>query len=556
MNQESNEMKIRDDVQVPSKFRIKSDLMLEMEKIEPEIFQMSKPENDDDDNDEPKLSREELIERSRELRLLRVKESQRSIKAHHQNKIKSKKYHRIMKKEKMRQQIKEFELLQKTDPEAALRKIEQLDRTRIEERGLLRHRNTGTWAKNLQVRAKYDKDARKDLADQIAISRELTAKKNVEESDDEEETVADIDAGNDDPLNPWLKVGKTNDTGNGEVGEFLSGYRKYWQERNDKQKELADYKAADVSVNEEPEPSDEELEKSVESVEIPKKSASFKKQSAKLKLGKKSKVNAGWIEEDISVESKTISKKNKNEKLGKKEKKLKKKTQLVDNIDDLFDDAEDVIRVKAKQKLDKLKSKLEQKNKGKKYEDWSDNDDVEKQNDHIDLSFKKQNPRANEDEELNGDDVNSENLLSNRITNALNSIKTNGRSGTQTKNGTSTNFDAENINPDDIAKVKPQHLSTALPDTIYTNGDDGFNEYDDDYHFDEEKKMTIAEAFEDDDIVAEFRREKNEENKKNEPQEIDMSLPGWGSWGGTGIDPTKQKTKRKLILRKFYSKIY
>lgn len=339
-------------------------MMREMEKIEPQLFEIKTP-NVENDDEEPELTRKEIIQRSRELRQLRIKESQKSIKSHHQNKIKSKKFHRILKKEKMRQQIKEFELLQKTDPEAALRKIEQLDRSRVEERGLLRHRNTGTWAKNLQVRAKYDKEARKDLADQIATSRELTAKKNIEESDDDE----DLD---------------------------------------------------EITVN-----------------------------NAK---------------------------------------------------DDPFD---------------------------------------------LYLGFKKQNQRANEDEELNGDDIDIENFPSKRISSATHI----NRSWSETDNEVATKYESKNINPDDIAQVKSQHLSTALPDTIYTNSDDGFNEYDDNYHFDE-KKMTIAEAFEDDDVVTEFQREKDEETKKNGPQEIDLSLPGWGSWGGNGIDPTKQKTKRKLVLRK------
>lgn len=55
-------------------------------------------------------------------------------------------------------QLKEFEELQKNDPEAALEKLEQLDRTRAEERMSLRHKNTGQWAKSKQVKAKYDKD--------------------------------------------------------------------------------------------------------------------------------------------------------------------------------------------------------------------------------------------------------------------------------------------------------------------------------------------------------------------------------------------------------------
>jgi U3 small nucleolar RNA-associated protein 14 len=54
--------------------------------------------------------------------------------------------------------LKDFEVLQKTDPEAALQQLEQLERTRAEERVSLRHRSTGQWARNKAVRAKYDKE--------------------------------------------------------------------------------------------------------------------------------------------------------------------------------------------------------------------------------------------------------------------------------------------------------------------------------------------------------------------------------------------------------------
>ena len=63
-----------------------------------------------------------------------------------------------MRRERIRQQLKDFEVLQKTDPEAALQQLEQLERTRAEERMSLRHRSTGQWARNKAVRAKYDKE--------------------------------------------------------------------------------------------------------------------------------------------------------------------------------------------------------------------------------------------------------------------------------------------------------------------------------------------------------------------------------------------------------------
>lgn len=67
-------------------------------------------------------------------------------------------FHQVQRRARVREQLREFEELQKKDPEAALKKLEELERTRAEERMTLRHRSTGQWAKNLAVRARYDKD--------------------------------------------------------------------------------------------------------------------------------------------------------------------------------------------------------------------------------------------------------------------------------------------------------------------------------------------------------------------------------------------------------------
>jgi U3 small nucleolar RNA-associated protein 14 len=42
----------------------------------------------------------------------------------------------------------------------------------------------------------------------------------------------------------------------------------------------------------------------------------------------------------------------------------------------------------------------------------------------------------------------------------------------------------------------------------------------------------ICEAFEDDDIVDDFNKEKRNEIEKDKPKDINLSLPGWGAWGG------------------------
>jgi len=110
------------------------------------------------EKDKYPLTLKELLEKRKTMAKFRAQESYRHAKAHRQNKIKSKKYHRLLRKEKTKEQIKEFEKLQNTDPVAALEKLNTIEKTRAEERASLRHKSTGQWARNHVVRAKYDKD--------------------------------------------------------------------------------------------------------------------------------------------------------------------------------------------------------------------------------------------------------------------------------------------------------------------------------------------------------------------------------------------------------------
>jgi U3 small nucleolar RNA-associated protein 14 len=59
----------------------------------------------------------------------------------------------------------------------------------------------------------------------------------------------------------------------------------------------------------------------------------------------------------------------------------------------------------------------------------------------------------------------------------------------------------------------------------------------------------IRLAFANDDLVEEeFEREKAEAVSADTPQAKDVTLPGWGSWDGAGIDPEKQKKRRRIIV--------
>ncbi|XP_076203674.1 U3 small nucleolar RNA-associated protein 14 homolog A [Aptenodytes patagonicus] len=62
-----------------------------------------------------------------------------------------------------------------------------------------------------------------------------------------------------------------------------------------------------------------------------------------------------------------------------------------------------------------------------------------------------------------------------------------------------------------------------------------------------DQRGVITEAFAGDDVVADFRREKRKAEQAGKPQPVNLVLPGWGEWGGTGLKPSAKKIKRFLL---------
>ena len=62
----------------------------------------------------------------------------------------------MLKKERLKQHLKEFEQLKICDPEAALAKLREMEKQRVEERMSQRHKNTGKWARLQAIKRKYD----------------------------------------------------------------------------------------------------------------------------------------------------------------------------------------------------------------------------------------------------------------------------------------------------------------------------------------------------------------------------------------------------------------
>ncbi|XP_039186929.1 U3 small nucleolar RNA-associated protein 14 homolog A isoform X1 [Crotalus tigris] len=136
------------------------------------------------------MSLEEAKLRRMELQRARAIQSYYEAKARRERKIKSKKFHKMLRKGKSRKVLQEFETLRKCNPEAALEQLEKIEKARIEERMSLKHQNKGRWAKSTVLMAKYDLQARQAMQEQLAQNKELT-KKVCPASESEEEDIGD-----------------------------------------------------------------------------------------------------------------------------------------------------------------------------------------------------------------------------------------------------------------------------------------------------------------------------------------------------------------------------
>ena len=173
------------------------------------------------------LTAREALERKRELAKIRALQTYQEAKFRRQKKIKSKKFRRVQRKMKRNEELAELENLSKTDPEAAAEKLELIEKTRIEERASLKHRNASKFLHDTAKRAKLtkNKDFTNIVNDQLRKHRELVTKHGKPTDD------------NDDNQEEGTETANINlDTSS--VEQFSAGYRKFW-EAEQAQKEIS-----------------------------------------------------------------------------------------------------------------------------------------------------------------------------------------------------------------------------------------------------------------------------------------------------------------------------
>ena len=142
------------------------------------------------------LSVEEAQERLHELQRTRALLSYQEAKMKREAKIKSKSFHRIRKREKLRDALKDFEALKQSDPKAALEQLQEFDKSRALERASLRHRNTGKFAKQAKIRAKYDDGARSALEEQMQIHQKNLKRREYSSDEEQADDVGEADEEN------------------------------------------------------------------------------------------------------------------------------------------------------------------------------------------------------------------------------------------------------------------------------------------------------------------------------------------------------------------------
>ncbi|XP_059107222.1 U3 small nucleolar RNA-associated protein 14 homolog A isoform X1 [Peromyscus eremicus] len=434
------------------------------------------------------MSLEEAKIRRAELQRARALQSYYEARARRMKKIKSKKYHKIVKKGKAKKAIKDFEQLRKVDPNAALEELEKIEKARMMERMSLKHQNSGKWAKSKAIMAKYDLEARQAMQEQLAKNKELTQKLQVvseseEEGGAEEEEARVPDVANEVKMNahgpnPWM-LGRCNrDVKEDEI-----------QADSEELPEPVAHEFSENEGNEKPVAEEDVLLKEFEERRSLRKRAKLN-QDAEPVGGQETKDSTS---KEVLSELRALSQKlSKENHLSKKQKESSAKTVPLVQEEEPSPEEEEPLLLQRPERLQTLEE-LEELGK----EDCLPNKELPR------AAVEGEQMRRNPQNQLKGKKkkeqmISLQNLLTTRT---------------------------------------PSVTSVAVPTTVEELEDE----------VERDQKQMIKEAFAGDDVIKEFLKEKREAIQANKPKDLDLTLPGWGEWGGMDLKPSAKKRRRFLI---------
>nr|XP_012609185.1 U3 small nucleolar RNA-associated protein 14 homolog A-like isoform X1 [Microcebus murinus] len=436
------------------------------------------------------MSLEEAKMRRAELQRARALQSYYEARTRREKKIKSKKYHRVMKKAKGKQALKEFEQLRKVNPTAALEELEKIEKARMMERMSLKHQNSGKWAKSKAIMAKYDLEARKAMQEQLAKNKELTQRLQVASESEEEEGGTEVeellvpDAVNEAQMNaeepnPWMLRSCTSDAKEAGI-----------QEDAEQLPELLDHNVSESEGDERPVAEEEILLKEFEERRSLRKRSKLNQDAESVG----SQETKDSISQEVLFELRTLSQKLKeNHQSGKQKASSVGTVPQVQREEPVPEEEESLLlqRPERVQTLEELKE-LEK-------EECFQNKELPSP--ILEGHWLKKNP--------------------------------NNQTDAPKKKKKEQMIDLQNL----LTTKSPSVKSLAVPTTIEELEDEA----------ERDQKQMIKEAFAGDDVIRDFLKEKREAMEASKPQDVDLTLPGWGEWGGMGLKPSAKKRCRFLI---------
>ncbi|NXA32604.1 UT14B protein, partial [Eudromia elegans] len=462
------------------------------------------------------MSLEEARQRRAELQKARALQSYYEAKARREKKIKSKKYHRVLKKSKKRKALKEFELLQKSDPEAALAKLEELEQLRMEERMSLKHQNKGKWARSRAIMAKYDLEARKAMQEQLAKNKELMQKVRLEPPEEEPEEVpaedpvpdsvptVPMDAGR---ANPWMSGKPSSPAKEPEVQEALGDVTEPVAVESKKEME-----------EEEEEVSEEEalLQDFEQKRHVRRQRAASPGECGLLCAVGLSKAGLWglclYTEVLLSIPVSRL---------------------MVSHLwppSTGADQTEEVSELPGDISIDPICAE-EQASVGIEQPSQAQEEVL--------LSEQLSRVKTMEDVEALASEEHAEEQELPMAAGTEKRVcqQEAGRAETgHTKKSRKAKKKKEIISLQAVLSGKPQEAQCPSLPVAVEEEEGGIDQ-----------RAVITEAFAGDDVVADFRREKRKAEQAGKPQSVNLVLPGWGEWGGTGLKPSKRKMKRFLL---------
>ncbi|XP_037343553.2 U3 small nucleolar RNA-associated protein 14 homolog A [Pungitius pungitius] len=433
------------------------------------------------------MSLEDAKIRRAELQKARALQSYYEAKARREKKIKSKTYHKVQNKSKRKEFLKQFDEMVMADPASALEELNKIEVSRMQERMSLKHQNSGKWAKSKAIMAKYDDEARKAMQQQLAVNRKLT-QKFVSSLNEEEEEKDEGDA----EVLPKL----VNDAE--QVLDSLNPWMRGKLSEEHKEKDISN--TVDLTA----EGLGNTVGEDEEDVEETEEETLLREFDSRRKLRHALETDVAPLtyvddeEDKVAAENPDVS--------DKEEEKLSEFTNLFRGIADSLLEAEA--------------------NTAEAGEDHS----TQLEEDLIRV-------RTLEDMEL---------LIQENLPSGVAAAPPQQPPDTEILPSATQKMDKNRKRKRgiELKEVLTKGTKVIQVPLILTTED---NEDTEDCDDKLDQRGLIKEAFAGDDVISDFLKDKSKQEDAGMPKVVDLTLPGWGEWGGTSLKPSRRKRRRFKI---------